>query len=181
KQILFTLALTPVAISANVDNDNLNGRYTKEKTIKKEFNVNADALLKVNNSYGNLNITSWNENRVEIEVHIKTNGNNEERVQERLDEIDVEFENSSSMVSARTLFGDRNNSWGWSWGKRNSVSVQVNYNIKLHVKNSVNISNDYGSIFRDRIDGHAKITCDYGKMDIGELRVRNNELKFDYA
>ena len=53
----------------------LKGKYTKEKTIKKEYQVNADALLKVNNSYGNLNITSWSENRVLIEVHIKTNGN----------------------------------------------------------------------------------------------------------
>lgn len=181
KKILFTLALIPMAISAHVDNDNLNGRYTKEKTIKKEFSVNSDALFKVDNSYGNLNITSWNENRVVIEVQIKTNGNNEERVQERLDEINVDFENSSSMVSARTLFGDRDNSWGWSWGKRNSVSVQVNYTIKLPVKNNVSLSNDYGSIFLDRIDGHAKIKCDYGKIEVGELRGRNNELRFDYT
>lgn len=181
KNILFALALIPIAINASVDRDNMDGKYTKEKTIKKEFNVNSDALFKVSNSYGNLNITSWNENRVEIEVHIKTNGNNEERVVERLNEIDVEFENSSSMVSARTLFGDRNNGWGWNWGKRNSVSVQVNYTIKLPVKNSVNLNNDYGSIFLDRIDGHAKISCDYGKMEIGELRGRNNELRFDYT
>ncbi|RIV45005.1 hypothetical protein [Flagellimonas pelagia] len=181
KNILFALALFPIALQANVDHGNMDGKYTKEKTIKREFNVNADALFKVTNSYGNLNITSWNENRVEIEVHIKTNGNNEERVQDRLNEIDVDFENSNSMVSARTLFGDRNNGWGWNWGRRNSVSVQVNYTIKLPVKNSVNLNNDYGSIFLDRIDGHAKISCDYGKMEIGELRGRNNELRFDYT
>ena len=29
------------------------GRHTKEKTIRKEFRVNADALLKIENSYGN--------------------------------------------------------------------------------------------------------------------------------
>ncbi|WP_318312675.1 DUF4097 family beta strand repeat-containing protein [Flagellimonas crocea] len=181
KYILFALALIPLVATAHVDSDKLNGKYTKEKTIKKEFSVNADALLKVNNSYGNLNITSWNENRVMIEVHIKTNGNDEERVQERLKEIDVDFENSASMVSAITQFGNKNNSWGWSWGNRKKVSVQVNYTIKLPVKNSVNLSNDYGSIMLDRIDGHAKISCDYGKLEIGELRGRNNELRFDYT
>ena len=72
----------------------LKGKYTKEKTIKKEFNINADALLKVRNSYGNLNITSWNENRVVMEVSIKTNGNNEEKVIKRLQQITVDFENS---------------------------------------------------------------------------------------
>ena len=181
KYIFFALALIPLVVGAHVDNDKLNGRYTKEKTIKKEYNVNSDALFKVKNSYGNLNITSWNENRVVIEVHIKTNGNDEDRVQERLNEIDVDFENDPNMVSAITRFGDRKNSWGWSWGNRKKVSVQVNYTIKLPVKNSVNLNNDYGSIILDRIDGHAKISCDYGKMEIGELRGRNNELRFDYT
>lgn len=176
---LFMVALmAPLALMAN--RGGLNGKYTKEKTIKKEFKVNSDALFKVKNSYGNLNLTSWNEDRIVIEVRIKTNGNNEERVIDRLNEIDVDFENSASMVSARTMFGQKDN-WGWKWNKKKNVNVQVNYIIKLPVKNSVNLSNDYGHIYLDRIDGHAKISCDYGKIEAGELRGRNNELRFDYT
>ncbi len=178
KYALLTLALFPLLLSANTGK--MGGKYTKEKTIKKEYSVNADALFKVKNSYGNLNITSWNENRVVIEVHIKTNGNNEERVQRRLNEIDVDFESSSNLVSARTLFGDQNR-WGWNWGRGKNVSVQVNYTVKIPVKNSVSLNNDYGNIYLDRVDGHAKISCDYGKIDVGELRGRNNELRFDYT
>nr|WP_286943740.1 hypothetical protein [Allomuricauda sp.] len=181
KYLSLILLALPITLAAHTDLGGWKGKYTKEKTIKKEFNVNADALLKVKNSYGNLNITSWDQNMVMIEVHIKTNGNNEERVQERLDEINVDFENNSSMVSAITRFGDRDRNWGWKWGKRNNVNVQVNYTIKLPAKNSINLNNDYGNIYLDRIDGHAKISCDYGKMEIGELRGRNNELRFDYT
>ncbi|MEM6893679.1 MAG: hypothetical protein AAGD88_06155 [Bacteroidota bacterium] len=178
KTIFMVAILAPLALMAN--RGGLNGKYTKEKTIKKEFKVNSDALFKVRNSYGNLNLTSWNEDRIVIEVRIKTNGNNEERVIDRLNEIDVDFESSASMVSARTLFGQKDN-WGWKWNKKKNVNVQVNYTIKLPVKNSVNLSNDYGHIYLDRIDGHAKIACDYGKIEAGELRGRNNELRFDYT
>ena len=181
KILLIALLIVPLGLQANVEIGGWGGKYTKEKTIKKEFNVNSDALFKVKNSYGNLNITSWDQDKVMIEVHIKTNGNNEDKVKERLEEIDVDFENSSSLVSAITRFGERNKSWGWNWGKRNSVNVKVNYTIKLPVKNSVHLSNDYGNIYLDRVDGHAKISCDYGKMEIGELRGRNNELRFDYT
>jgi len=176
---LLLLVLAPVVTLAN--NDKLGGKYTKEKTIKKEFNVNADALLKVNNDYGNLNITSWNENRIVIEVHIKTNGDNQEKVQKKLDEISVDFDASSSMVSARTTYGEKQRSWGWNWGKNNNVNMQINYTIKLPIKNSVNLDNDYGNIVLDRVDGHAKINCDYGRLEIGELRGRNNQLNFDYT
>lgn len=161
--------------------DGFTGKYTKEKVINKEFAVNSDALLKVSNSYGNLNITSWSENRVLIEVHIKTNGNNEEKVIEKLNEIDVLFEASSSMVSAKTIFDKERSSWGWSWGNNNNVNMQIDYIIKVPVKNNINLDNDYGGINLDRIDGHARINCDYGRLEIGELRGRSNQLNFDYT
>lgn len=179
KYTLLLLVLSPTMTVAN--NDKLGGKYTKEKTIKKEFNVNADALLKINNDYGNLNITSWNENRIVIEVHIKTNGDNQEKVQKKLDEISVDFEASSSLVSAKTTYGQQKSNWGWNWGKNNNVNMQINYTIKLPIKNSVNLDNDYGNIILDRIDGHAKINCDYGRLEIGELHGRNNQLNFDYT
>lgn len=182
-KLLFKCAIVlflsvPIALSAH--DGKPKGKYTKEKTIKKEFDVNSDALLKVRNSYGNLNITSWNENRILIEIHIKTNGNNEEKVQRKLDGISVDFEANKSVVSARTIFSKNKSGWGWSWGD-NNVNMQINYTIKLPVKNSVHLNNDYGNIILDRVDGHAKINCDYGRLEIGELRGRNNQLNFDYT
>ena len=70
----------------------LTGKHTKEKKIKKEFKVSADSNLKLNNSYGNVDITTWDENRVVIEVIIKTNGNDEDKVEKRLEEINVAFD-----------------------------------------------------------------------------------------
>lgn len=177
KYTVLLLCTFPLVLSANADP--LGGKYTKEKTIKKEYTVNADALLKVSNSYGNVSLSSWNENRVVIEVVIKTNGNNEEKVQKKLDEITVQFDASSSMVSAKTQF-NKDRGWGWNWGK-NNVNMQIDYNIKLPVKNSIHLNNDYGNIILDRIDGYAKISCDYGRLQIGELRGRNNDLSFDYT
>ncbi|MFS4467705.1 hypothetical protein [Maribacter sp. 2210JD10-5] len=179
KYTVLLIVMSPGLIMAN--HGKLGGKYTKEKTIKKEFNVNTDALLKVNNNYGNINITSWNENRVVIEVNIKTNGNDEEKVQRKLDNISVNFESSNSMVYAKTTYGEKESSWGWNWGKSNNVNMQINYTIKMPVKNSVNLDNDYGNIILDRVDGHAKISCDYGRLELGELRGRNNQLNFDYT
>ncbi|HAF79009.1 MULTISPECIES: hypothetical protein [Maribacter] len=175
---LLFLAFSTVAFANDTSFD---GKHTKEKTIKKEFNVSTNALLKIDNSYGNLNITSWNENRVVIEVHIKTNGNNEDKVQKKLDEISVDFEANNERVYAKTIFNKNNNGWGWSWGNNNNVNMQINYTIKVPVKNNVDLSNDYGNIILDRIDGHAKINCDYGRLELGELRGRNNRLNFDYT
>lgn len=182
KTMLFKIAfvglLIPQLIFAAHGKD-FKGKYTKEKTIKKEFKVNANALLQVDNSYGNLYITTWNENRTVIEVHIKTNSNNEDKAQKKLDQIDVKFEATANMVSAKTIF--EKEGWNWNWGNGGNVSMEINYTIKIPVSNTVDLSNDYGSINLDRIDGKAKISCDYGKLMLGDLNGDNNELSFDYT
>jgi len=176
KYALLALMLAPLII---LGNDGMKGKYNKEKTINKEFDVDATALLKVNNKYGNVTVSSWDENRVVMEIKIKVSGNNEGKVDKRLQEIDVEFDSRSDMVSAKTILA-KGKGWNWNWG-RNNLSVQINYSIKAPVKNSVHLNNDYGTIILDRIDGHAKISCDYGRLEIGELRGRNNEIRFDYT
>ncbi len=170
----------PMALMAT--NPKLNGRFTKEKTIKKEYTVNRDAELSVDNSFGNIDIVTWNENRIVIEVVIKTNGDNEEKVQKKLDNIDVEFTGSASSVVARTLFKNKKNS-SWSfWGNdENNVKMEINYTIKMPISNSVDLSNDYGGISLNKLEGVAKINCDYGQINIGQLMSDNNDINFDYT
>ncbi len=171
------LFLVPSLILGS-NSDVWKGKYTKEKTIKKEFTVNKDALLKVDNSYGNIEVMTYDGNTITIEVNIKTNGNDEDKVQKKLDDINVVFNGSSSMVEAKTKFND-SKSW-WNWGK-NNVNMEVNYIIKLPITNNVDLSNDYGSINLDKLEGRATINCDYGKITTKELMADNNAINFDYT
>lgn len=159
------------------------GKYTKEKKMHKEYEVNTDALLQIDNNYGNLYITSWDEDRVVIEVVIKTNGDDEEKVQQKLKEIDVEFLGTRSKVSAKTILSTENSSWNWNWKwwKSDNVNMEINYIIKLPINNAIDLSNDYGSITLDKINGKAIISCDYGKLILGELNGEGNELSLDYT
>lgn len=161
-------------------NNEWDGRYTKSKTIKKEFNVSNTATLKIDNSYGNLDVVTWNESRVVMEIIITTNGNNEEKVQDKLDEITVNFESSKTQVYAKTIFNKNGTKSWWNWGN-NNVNMKINYIVKMPKTNNVDFSNDYGSINLDALEGDAKISCDYGKITTKELMSSNNIINFDYT
>ena len=179
-KILLVFLLIPLAVYAN-ENPKFKGKYTKTKTLNKEYTVNANAGLKVDNSYGNVDIVTWNENRTVIQVVITTNGNDESKVIEKLNKITVEFSGNGSLVSAITKFGDRkNSSWSW-WGKNNNIKMEVNYTIKLPIGNSVDLNNDYGGISINELNGNARIDCDYGQLNLGKLNAENNYLSFDYS
>ncbi len=177
---LLILFFLPLMMVANNDNGG-KGKYKKEKTIKKDFNVNSNAQLKVNNSYGNLDVVTWNENRIEFEITIITSGNDEEKVQKKLDEITVDFDSSMDMVSAKTIFNkNKSKSW-WKWNNNNNVNMKINYIVKIPATNSVDLSNDYGNINLARLEGKAILNCDYGKITTKELLADDNSISFDYS
>ena len=179
---LLLLLLIPTALLANPKK--FRGKYTKEKLIQKEFSVNENALLTIKNRYGNINVTSWDENKVVIEIKIKVNGDDEDSVIERLEGINIGFEQNQNLVTAKTRFGNDNQSW-WSKVKCNwygsKVNMEVNYTVKIPVTNHIDFTNDYGSITLNRISGNANIHCDYGQVIIGELLGNSNTLYFDYS
>ncbi|WP_178988273.1 hypothetical protein [Winogradskyella schleiferi] len=180
-RIQFNLAILLLLIPAMVfANSEIDLKSTKEKSIKKSFDVSAYNTLKVNNSYGNLDVVTWNENRIAFDITIKVTGNDSEKVQERLNEINIEFSNSDNIVSGVTKFGNEKRSW-WNWGSNNKLKVEVNYRIKMPITNNVELNNDYGSINLDRLEGTAKLVCDYGKITTKELMADNNFIRFDYS
>ena len=156
-------------------------KYEKTKTLNKEYTVNDDALLKINNRYGNIDVTSWSGNKITIVVKITVKGNDEDKVIRRLNAIDVDFDGSSSYVSAKTIIEKKSSSWSWSWGRKSSVNYQINYTIKVPITNTVNLMNDYGNISLNELKGDASLNCDYGNIDAGELHSINNKINLDYG
>jgi len=189
KALLFNIFILAVMYPAlptfdgnDIGLDKISGKHTKEKKISKSYDVASDALLKIDNSYGNINITTWNQNKVQIEVLVKVNGNDSEKVREKLEEIDVKFNQSSEGVSAKTFIEEENRSW-WNmiFGENNNLNMEINYVIKAPISNNVHLINDYGNIYLDKLTGNAKINCDYGSIDIGELLGNTNYINIDYS
>lgn len=177
--LLVALLLLPTLVLASalkVD-DKLT---TKERIIQKSFNVSETATLKVDNSFGNVDIITWDKNTIEFDIVIRVIGNNDEKVEDRLNRIDVDFSSSNDLVSAKTRIEKNKKNW-WNWGTKMNLKLEINYVIKIPITNNIDISNDYGNVSVDTLEGIAKISCDYGKITTKELMADNNQISFDYS
>ncbi|MCI2229683.1 hypothetical protein MC378_10945 [Polaribacter sp. MSW13] len=177
-KITFLLFFLPIIAVANNDNDK--AKHEKNKTIKKIFTVNPNATVAISNRYGDLNITTWKENRVEIEVIITVKGEDLDDVEAKFNSINIAFNASPSLVEAETIFEKTKSNWSW-WKKSKNVNYKINYIVKMPKSNAVNLENDYGSIYLDNLKGKANIDCDYGKIYLGELSANNNNINLDYC
>jgi len=152
------------------------GKYSKQKSIKKAYIVNPDAGIDIQNSYGNVYVTTWNEDKIELDILIKVSGDREEWVNKKLDDINVDIEALKNMVTAKTVFL---NSSGGSTG-RNS-SFEINYTIKIPKNGNVKINNKYGDVISTDLFANANIKCKYGKITMGKLNGSSNILDIEYC
>ncbi|MGB3591093.1 MAG: hypothetical protein WBA16_05340 [Nonlabens sp.] len=179
-RVLLVLAIMPGLAIAGDHNYN----HTKRKMLSKDFEVSKTCEVKIDNSFGSVTITTWDQPRVELQITVIVSGNQLDEVEDRLRRVDVAFEESTKGIAAVTS-NIGNNSNGSFWdifsSKDSKGKIEVNYVVKMPVTASLDISNDYGAIILDRLEGNAKIRCDFGRLDIGMLMGGDNEIKFDYT
>ena len=173
---LFKISLIIFLLPTIIFATELNGKYIKTKTIKKEFNVNPSTLVDLDNKYGSIDITTWNENKVVLEIIITTSSNKESKAINRLEEISVEISNSSSSISAKTNIVKSNNR-----GSHNNVNMDIQYIIKMPTSNKLIVDMDYGDVMINKLNGNANINIDYGKLLVGQLNGNKNDINLDYS
>ena len=169
---LIALLIALPALAGNGNGDCTKGKYTKEKKISKAYIVNSNAGLVVHNQFGSIYVTTWDEDKTQIEVVIKVSGDNEDKVNKRLETIDVDIEAMKSLVTANTRIG--NMSGG-------NLSMEINYTIKIPKKGGIDLNNQYGPIITGKIYGKGDINVQYGDLNIDELNHETNIIKMQYS
>ena len=182
-KIITFLVLIPLLSFSNTP---LKGKYKKTKEISKTFEANDDTILNIKNSFGNIDIVTWDTNRIEIDVTITVSGNDEEAIEKKLEDIRIQFEKSNNQVHATTHSGkSKSKSWfssNWfRWNSSSNINFRIDYKVKMPTENDLNIYNDYGTINLNELNGKANINCDFGKLIIGSLNNTTNEIHCDYT
>lgn len=170
-KILILFILIPFLGHA-IDNDFL---HLKEKNIKKAYYVNPNATLSIDNSYGTISVTTWNEDKIELDISIKVSGDNENWVNQRIETIAVDIVALKGMISAKTILGNSNYK---GHGKNNNF--EINYTLKIPKNGSVKLNNKYGNISTSDLYAEADIKCKYGKVILGRL-YGNSTLEMEYC
>jgi hypothetical protein len=145
------------------------------KVIKKEFTVNPDAQLTVNNRFGKIHCANWDKNSILIEVTITVDASDQEEAVKRFNRISIDFTDSPSSVNAVTSIQD-----GKGSGKG---SFSIDYIISMPVTISLDLTNKFGDIFINEVQGKTKINLGYGNLEAKKLGSSDNllDIKFSKA
>jgi len=145
------------------------------KVIKKEYAVNPDAQLTISNRFGKVSCTNWEKNSISIEVTITVTASDQEGATKRFNRISVAFTDSPSAVTAITTIEE---------GKSSIKGhFSIDYKVLMPVSISLDLTNKFGDIFINEINGKGRINLGYGNLEAKKLGNSDNllDIKFSKA
>ena len=156
---LFIIGITWQAIDAQSD------EYQKE--YNKEYKVNNNTQLQIENKFGNVDIVNWDKNLISIKAVVKVWAKNKEDGDKLLSYINVNFSQEGDLVKAITdIDNDINKKFGFNW---NNKKMEINYTVNMPENIPLLLSVKYGNAFINKITSTSAIDIKYGKLKANSI------------
>jgi hypothetical protein len=141
------------------------------KEFHKDYTAGQGSRLELNNRYGDIIVSTSQSNQVVIDVKVTVRYPSREKAEKLLSYIDVQFNEGSDFVSARTVIDDRFNFSGWGSDSRRFT---INYDVKMPEWMNLTLVNKYGNSNLDDLSGLVNLDIKYGNLTASKLS-RGNE------
>jgi len=112
----------------------------------------------------------WEESSVDITVTVKVDASSQEKADKVFDRISISLNGSASRVDGITSIGNINNS-----------DFSIDYDIRMPKWINIDLNNSFGEIYTGQVDGTAKISLEYGSLEIEALNGMGSEIDMKFS
>ncbi len=162
--LVLIFILEPVYARAHDD-------YTK--VINKEYTVNPDAQVILDNKFGQIHCNNWDKNLVTVEVRITVTASSQESANKLLDLVEITCNGSLSQVEVRTVFGKE----GFSGNNK----INVDYVVNMPATVNLNVTNKFGDVFLNELSGKGNLAVAYGNIEANKLLNTDNVIDIRFG
>ncbi|MBN3034266.1 MAG: hypothetical protein JW861_01670 [Bacteroidales bacterium] len=160
--LILTLSLTSWAKEEN---------YSKK--ISKSFNVNSNATLMMQTSFGTVNCTHWDNNVITIDAEISVDARTPEKAENFFDQVNVTFSGSPDLVKVVSSFEGRSGN--------NYDEFSIDFTVKYPKSVKLDLEHKFGELFITECDGSADIEVGYGSLRAERLNHPDNKLNISFS
>ena len=161
---LFCSSFTVIEPSFNSDYEN---DAKAEKVISKEFAYNSNTSIDVNNSYGNVKVTTWKSDKVKVDAYVKYDASISDTKGYASKNYRISISQNGNEIKVNTQH------------LRNNIKHTISYVIYAPSSIKSKITVKYGDIALGDISGYVNVNLKYGdlfaeKLSFGSSKQANN-------
>jgi hypothetical protein len=180
-RLLFTAMILSMGIvcSAQSVKDN--------RTWKESYKVTTESTLEVENKYGTILIVPWNKDSVQVTADIYLEAKNTSKLRKLNNDIRISSNDTKSYIIVRTQIGNGNSRVASELRTLSNTlgsnsAVEINYTIYLPEYINLVLTNKFGDIYIDDINGDVDISLSNGVLKANSFSGNSNlELMFAKA
>ncbi|HLZ86187.1 MAG TPA: hypothetical protein VKQ52_03055 [Puia sp.] len=163
--VLLVLSAPKMTLAANGDED-----VRKQKMIHRNYAVTADDKLEIDNQFGNVVVSTWDQQEITVDIEISARASTEERAQEIMNRIDVKDAKDGHSIWFKTKVGEIHNNNNGNRGRNdNQRGFYIDYVIHMPATNRLAIENSFGKTEIPAFKALVTLTSKFGSLVTGKL------------
>ena len=139
---------------------------TFNKVFEKQFVLKEGGKVDIENIHGAVDIDTWDKAEVQIHVTVEVDASSESKANQTFERIDIDFSHGEHFVNVETEIDDKKSFWWFMRDWSGDDDIRINYHIIMPKAANLEISNKYGDIDLEDIDGDVQIDQKYGDLQI---------------
>jgi hypothetical protein len=157
-----------------------------QRSVHRSFPASLETTLEVENKYGKIQLLTWEEDSISVEVDMILTESKASKLRKLKEDIKIDFTGTKSYVIARTVIASES---GRLASELKSISntisgtnkrIEINYLIRVPEYLDVVLSNKFGDIYMDDLEGQVDITLSNGMLKANRL-AGNSSLDLSFA
>lgn len=168
KQTLAIALLLAAGLSA--------GAQTLREEDSKTYTATSSTELSIDNQFGKITVTDWDQNKVEITYITEVTMADEAKARKLMDKIKIDFKEDGKSIKVTTNIGEHGN-LNLHNDKDKKQSFSITYIVKCPKNIKVSLENQFGDIILGTLTGTVKVDLQFGNLIATSLT--GTESKFD--
>jgi DUF4097 and DUF4098 domain-containing protein YvlB len=139
---------------------------TVRETFKKTIAFDQEGYLSLDNANGNVQITSWEKDEVEIIAHKEVRASDRETAERMMKKLEIDIRESADEIIIETYFPKGSSGggvFGWLFGS-GGQSFSVEYEIRVPQNIDLNINTTNGKVETENVTGKLRLEATNGKI-----------------
>lgn len=160
--------------------------HTDTRSVSRVFPANLETTVEVENKYGKIQVVTWEKDSVAIEVVLHLSESSASRLRKLKEDVSIDFSSTNDYILAKTVI--ESESGLIARELRNVTStltgsnkrMEINYTVRVPSLLDVALTNKFGDIYMDDMDGQVDLNLSNGVLKAGRLNG-NSSITLSFA
>ena len=149
--------------------------YTDKRSVSRRFPATLETTLEVENKYGKIQLITWEKDSVAVEVDLTLTETSSSKLRKLKEDVSIDFTHTNNYIIAKTVIESENGRIAKELRNLSSTltgsnkRMEVNYTIRLPEYLDLVLSNKFGDIYMDDMEGQLELNLSNGALKANRL------------